>query len=538
MFWRFSDYFIPTQLSRKLGYFVAVLLLAEIFQLCIPWQLGRVIDGIVAEESVWSRFGWLALVAIGYLVVEQFSNAYIAKIAWNWKSYLRERLLEAWCYQQPEEAECWRQGEAGMKFMRDVPILGEALQHGIPQLFRAVFMFILALVTAFYQCWQIGLIILLAIPCLLAIHYGFRTRFRTLAHQSRLVQDELCSKVFEFLNAYPELKALNSEGHYRGAVSGHLHEIGSVEYANVSNHISFQRCFAILLLLCEYAVLGVACLFACRGRLPVGQIIFFQVMIMRVLNGAVGILQMLPQLVSVVEARNSLLTLLKDTSSESLKTGRQLSCPIEGIDLTDVTFAYAGGERNILNGYSLSLSKGEVVALEGINGIGKTTLWKLLSGWMCPDKGSITVNNIPIENVIDDYRRRISFVTQRTLLFYGALLENITLGETEFSREKLEFALRVSGFDKVVERFPQGLKKHIENNAGLSGGECQRLALARALYRRPEVLILDEVTNHMDTSGKELVKSLIQEMRGKMIIVVISHEADIRSLCDREVVLQ
>lgn len=72
----------------------------------------------------------------------------------------------------------------------------------------------------------------------------------------------------------------------------------------------------------------------------------------------------------------------------------------------------------------------------------------------------------------------------------------------------------------------------------MSGGECQRLSLARALYRKPELLVLDEVTNHMDTSGKEIVKSLIQSMRGRVMLLVITHDAEIRALCDREVTLQ
>ena len=129
-------------------------------------------------------------------------------------------------------------------------------------------------------------------------------------------------------------------------------------------------------------------------------------------------------------------------------------------------------------------------------------------------------------------------MTQRVLLFYGTLVENITLGEQNPCQDRLDNALRVSGFDKVVERFPDGLGRHIENNAGLSGGECQRLALARALYRAPELLVLDEVTNHMDATGKEIVKSLIKELRGKTTVLVISHEEDVRALCGREIVLK
>ena len=354
-----------------------------------------------------------------------------------------------------------------------------------------------------------------------------------------MVQDDLCAKVFEYLNSYSELKALNAEHHYQDRVSKHLTEISSVEYANATNRIAFQRCFAILLLVCEYATLGVACYLACQGRLAVGQIVFFQVMIMRVLNSGVGVLQLLPHLASVREAWNSLRTLLDMKNVKACKAGNaSIGKRIETLDLLGVDFAYPGSQRKILNDFSIHIDRGEIIALEGVNGIGKTTLWKIITGWLTPSQGTVTVNGRDLQEYLEDYRRRISFVTQRVLLFYGTLEENITLGELNSNQERLDNALRVSGFDKVVERFPDGLERHIENNAGLSGGECQRLALARALYRAPELLVLDEVTNHMDATGKEIVKALIKELQGKATVLVISHEEDVRALCDREIVLK
>ena len=310
-----------------------------------------------------------------------------------------------------------------------------------------------------------------------------------------------------------------------------------MEYTNATTHVAFQRSFAILLVIFEYATLGTACLLASQGHLAIGKIVFFQMMVMRVLNGGVSVLQVLPHLVSVREARNSLNALLVEIENPPYSQYTRLFKDFENIELANVSFAYPNNPRMILENYSLHISRGEVISLAGVNGIGKTTLWKLLTGWLRPTNGIVLVNGSSLLKNLKDFRKRVSFVTQRTLL-YGSLLENITLGASEIRKDDLNVALRLSGFDKVVARFPEGLDKHIENNAGLSGGECQRLALARALYRKPELLVLDEVTNHMDSSGKEIVKSLIQMMRGKITLLVISHEEDIRALCDREIVLQ
>lgn len=534
-----SSLFIDNKTRLGLYAFTAITIAATACQITQPYFMGALIDGIIAHNQLLTRFSVLFSFAIASLLLEQISLSFINALANHWKVSTRNRLLAAWCLQEPSEAENWGQGEAGMKFMRDIPILGNALQNCLPQLIQAILMFTFAISVAFWQCWQIGLVILLALPVLLSIHFLFQKRFRFLAHQSRIMQDNLCSRVFEFLHSYPELKALHGECSYQNKVKSHLKEIGAVEYANTTNLIVFHRCFALLLLVCEYTTLAIACHFASNGRLPIGKIVFFQVMIMRVLNSGVGVLQILPHIAEVREAKDSLLSLLNRGESPCQDSSEgTLGEHIESLDLLQVTFAYPNTQRVILNDFSLHINAGEVIALEGINGIGKTTLWKILIGWHSPSKGMVTANGHDVKMYLGDYRRRISFVTQRVLLFYGTLLENITLGEEYPDQIKLSNALQTSGFDKVIERFPDGLERRIENNADLSGGECQRLALARALYRSPEILVLDEVTNHMDKTGKELVKSLIMELRGKATVIIISHEEDVRALCDKEVVLK
>ena len=102
----------------------------------------------------------------------------------------------------------------------------------------------------------------------------------------------------------------------------------------------------------------------------------------------------------------------------------------------------------------------------------------------------------------------------------------------------MQWALKWAGFDVILQRFPSGLEQKLEDGANLSGGECQRLALARALFRRPEILVLDEITNHLDGEGKKTIMALLQELKGKIILLVISHDDDVRRLCDRELHLQ
>lgn len=533
-----SSLHLDQMLRKWLRYLAVLVFLVELCNLCVPWLFGRVIDSLASNDPFGNLFFCLLVLAVVGLVLDQLALSLSAVMARHWEANLRQLSLDSWCLQQPDSAERWPQGEAGMKFMRDIPILGNALQSVFPQLLRTMTLLFLALSFAFFQCRQVFHILLCAFPLLLVINFYFRRQLNHIAHKMRSTQDMLCSRVFEFLNSYPELKALEADSHYRERVASGLGEITNVEYNSAKLQIAFQRSFKLLLLSCEYIVLGTVCFLASHGHILIGQIVFFQIMIMRVLNGGVGILQLLPQLIAIREARDSLNALIEQGQKTSASDGAKLDGDLESIELANVSFAYADSQRKVFENYSLHVSRGEVISLEGVNGIGKTTMWKILAGWQTPTGGVVYVNGKPLSEHLGDFRRRVAFVAQNTLLFYGSLLENITLGASDIRAEDLDAALRLSGFDKVVARFPEGLGKHVEAGAGMSGGECQRLSLARALYRKPELLVLDEVTNHMDTSGKEIVKSLIQSMRGRAMLLVITHDAEIRALCDREVTLQ
>lgn len=531
--------FIDRPLPRRICLLASLIIIAENCLLAVPWLFGETIDCIIAGTAFWTPFIILSVVAACGVFFEQLVIFFSAVIARSWKEKLRQQLLDAWCAQQPDTAEQWPQGEGGMKFLRDIPILGDALQNALPQLLRALIMFLLTLSFAFWQCWRIGVILLISMPLLLAMHLCFQKRFRHIAHQIRLTQDDLCSRLFEFLNAYPELKAQEADSSYHGRVAAKLDEITSVEYDNSMMHAGFQRSVAVLLFFCEYATLATACLLASHGHLLIGQIVFFQIMVMRVLNCGVGVLQLLPQLVVVREAIDSLSMLIMSERPLPASTALPMvNANSSFLELFNISFAYPGSPRQILENYSMRITRGETIFLGGCNGIGKTTLWKIMTGWLTPTGGGVFINGHPISENLRDFREKIAFVTQRTVLFYGSLLENITLNAAEARENDLAFALHFSGFGMVVARFPEGLDKRLESNAGLSGGECQRLALARALYRKPELLVLDEVTNHMDSSGKEIVESLIQSMHGRITMLVISHDEAIRALCDREIIMQ
>jgi len=216
----------------------------------------------------------------------------------------------------------------------------------------------------------------------------------------------------------------------------------------------------------------------------------------------------------------------------------------ESIEVKDLTFTYPGSNAPALTNVSLSISRGEKVAIVGPNGSGKTTLAKILCGLYEPDAGSVLLGGKDASLFSRDvYRRLFSVVFQDFMLYYLTASENIKLGDTSIpgSEERLKGAAAKAGVASFLEKLPEGydtmLGHHTEGGRELSWGEWQKIAIARALYRDAPVLILDEPSSSLDADSEYEIFSRMGEIAGGRTCILISHRlANVRD-ADRIVVL-
>jgi len=205
------------------------------------------------------------------------------------------------------------------------------------------------------------------------------------------------------------------------------------------------------------------------------------------------------------------------------------------ISLEDVSFSYSKKEP-LLTSLNLKLNKGEIIGIKGRSGIGKTTLLNIIMGLISVDNGKLLIDNRQITNSSSLFPF-VGYVPQQPFLFQGTLLENIVMDETENSIDykKIERLITDFGLQKLIARLPNGLNTKISHDSlQLSGGQKQRIALIRVLYAKPQLLILDEVTNQLD---EELEITILQFLKTyakeqHIAILIASHSPAINAICD------
>lgn len=210
------------------------------------------------------------------------------------------------------------------------------------------------------------------------------------------------------------------------------------------------------------------------------------------------------------------------------------------IQLADVHYAYEGGGRPALQGFSLELKAGQTVALVGPSGAGKSTVAHLLLRFLEPDRGAITVDGRPLSGMdAAAWRAQVAWLPQRPYLFHGTVADNIRLARPEAGMEEVIGAARLAHADGFVAGLPQGYDTVIgERGARLSGGEAQRIALARAFLKDAPLVILDEATAHLDPEIEDLLGESIDRLLAGRTALIIAHRLGTVARADRIVVME
>ncbi|MBO4616015.1 MAG: ABC transporter ATP-binding protein [Lachnospiraceae bacterium] len=268
-----------------------------------------------------------------------------------------------------------------------------------------------------------------------------------------------------------------------------------------------------------------------------GTMSVFLALVNRVQSPIMGLAKTVPQVVSILASAGRVIEIQNIPEEKSL--------PIEmtreniGVKVNDLTFGYT--DETVFENVNLDIKPGEFVAIIGESGIGKTTLVRIIMSFTSSLTGSVDFYNTYGEGVVANSgtRQFIAYVPQGNTLFSGTIRENIRMGKLDATDEEMWEALRLASGEEFVRNLPGGLDCVIgERGHGISEGQAQRIAIARAFVRKSPFLILDEATSSLDENTELQVLKGLQELTPKPTCLIITHRKSILPICDREIKIE
>ncbi|MFN9617984.1 MAG: peptidase domain-containing ABC transporter [Dolichospermum sp.] len=286
-----------------------------------------------------------------------------------------------------------------------------------------------------------------------------------------------------------------------------------------------------------------------HNQLTVGQLVAFNMLLGNIINPFQRLIVLWNELQEVVIAVERINDVLDTEPEEDLQNqSRQNLPPIQGhIRFENVTFRYhPESDINILENLSFEIKPGQMVALVGRSGSGKTTISKLVIGLYPPTDGKVLIDGQDITSLsLRSFRQQIGVVDQDTFLFGGTIRENISLGHPGIALSEVIAAAKMAGADEFIKKLPMGYESQIGEGGGLlSGGQRQRIAIARALLGNPKLLVLDEATSHLDTESERIIQQNFNTILKGKTTLIIAHRlstvrnADLILVLDRGVLIE
>jgi len=293
--------------------------------------------------------------------------------------------------------------------------------------------------------------------------------------------------------------------------------------------------------LANVSCLGVAAYCALKGKFGVttGDVVLLTSYFGQLIGSVILLSSLMPQISKGFSSIRSLGDVLESPDIEANSGKKNIEEVIGIVTFDKVSYAYPQSERNAISDLSLSAKPGEMIALVGPSGSGKSTLINLVIGFLRPQSGSISIDGRNMSEFnLSSYRKYISVVPQESVLFEGSVRDNITYGLGSVSDQRVADALRAANAWDFVMELPDGVNTLVgERGARISGGQKQRLAIARALIRNPRILILDEATSALDSQSEKEIQTALESLMVNRTTFVVAHRLSTVQKADRILVL-
>ncbi|HZS29169.1 MAG TPA: ABC transporter ATP-binding protein [Candidatus Angelobacter sp.] len=539
----------PHATSLSLG-FLAVLgeAVANLLQ---PWPLKIVLDEVFkknpaksnlpqfihhyvgTDKLVMIKFACIAVVVIAILdAISTYSEKYLTTSVGQWVTYDLRRALYAHIQRLSLAFhDQKRTGDLISRVTSDVDDIQSFIASGLLSSVINVLTLVGMVAVMFWINWRFTLIALSVAPALFAVVYTYTRRIKKATRKVRKKESEVFSVVEEVLSSIRVVKAFARERYEQERLEeASLAEVQSALKAR-SLKAKLTPLVDIILAIGTCLVLWFGARLTLTGALSVGSMVLFIQYLSKMYKPMQELSKMTDTYSKAAVGYERIQEIMQTNNEVRDLKGAKPVGRIKGkVEFEDVSFSYMP-DQPIIRDMSFSIEPGQVAAVVGPTGVGKTTIISLVARFYDPVSGTVKIDGTDIRQFRQQsLRQHISYVLQDNVLFHGSIWQNIAYGKPEATEKEIKRAAELANAMEFIEKLPEGLDTVVgERGMTLSGGQRQRIAIARAIIRNTPILLLDEPTSGLDAASEKLVfEALDRLMKGKTTIVIAHRLSTVR----------
>ncbi|MGW3460414.1 ABC transporter ATP-binding protein [Streptomyces olivaceoviridis] len=482
---------------------------------------------------------WLGVAVAGALVAYA-GNSLAAWATERFVMRLREHVFDHVQQLPPHFFQRHRQGDLLSRLTSDVEAIETMVVSGLVGAASAAFSALFYAVAAFWLRWDLAAATFVLAPLFWLAARRFSGSIKDVSREGRVADGAITSVVEESLGNIVLTQAYDRRDAERRRLRAEANAWFRASVRSTRLNEAYEQLVQVIETVCVLAVIGIGAWEISTGRMTLGQLLAFAAFLGYLYPPVRGLAQLGLTVTAATAGAERLIEILDVRPSVTDPRHRaEAGRPDGTVEVRDVSFRYPGAETTALEDLSFSVGPGELVIVTGPSGAGKSTVSKLLLRFYDPDRGDVLLDGVPLRDFpLARLREYVTLLPQETLVLHDTVRANIACGRPGASDQAIEEAAKAADAHDFILRLPDGYDTRVDpHSARLSGGQLQRLAIARAILRDAPVLVLDEPTTGLDAlAARRVVEPLRRLMAGRTTIM-ITHDLNLAPDADRILVV-